>query len=257
MRAPQIEMVPHACVIGGRAREHGEHCRRVPATLVCGVLLLALLFRAEAADASDNSERETEHARGAAFASFLKSCALRASDIYFDRELTLYGAESARMLLASSKETQYLAALSEDGGFVYVQMPWRARGDLLEARVVDLAGDRRQALVFRYREHRGGGDMRQVLGIWRVPSEKHIRRVFAAEVGRTTGADSIENKVRFVRRGRARDLVIEATSAKGSLAANPPDKESSSDAVLPILLPGSAKRHVRYQFVGDQYLRSQ
>jgi hypothetical protein len=171
-----------------------------------------------AALASADADEEREHERDGerhALASFLKSCGLHERDIYFDRALTLHGKENARLLLASGKTTQYLAALSEEGSYVYIRMPWRERGDLRDARVLDLAGDGRQALIIRYREHGSTGDTREVLGVWRLPSESHIRRVFTADA---------DKSVRFIRRGRANDLLI-----------------------------GSA----RYQFSGDQYRRLQ
>jgi hypothetical protein len=168
--------------------------------------------------ASAGADEEREHERDGeqhAFASFLKSCGLHKRDIYFDRALTLHGKENARLLLASGKTAQYLAALSEEGSYVYIEMPWRERGDLRDARVLDLAGDGRQALIIRYLEHGSTGDTREVLGVWRLPSESHIRRVFSA---------AVDKSVRFIRRGRANDLLI-----------------------------GSA----RYQFNGDQYRRLQ
>lgn len=175
------------------------------------IVLVAGLTSASA-DEKRNHERDGEQH---AFASFLEACGLHQRDIYFDRALTLYGTENARLLLASGKDSQYLAALSEEGSYVYMKMPWRERGDLRDARVLDLAGDGRQALVIRYREHGSSGDTRDVLGVWRLPSESHIRRVFSADV---------DKRVRFIRRGRASDLLI-----------------------------GSA----RYQFSGDQYRRVQ
>jgi hypothetical protein len=160
------------------------------------VALLALVQPALA-------EREEDGERGdKAFASFLKSCALRRGDIYFDRELAMHGKERVRVLIAAGKGTQYLAAISDEGSFVYVKLPWRGRGDLRTARVVDLAGDGREALVLRYRE--GGGD---VLGIWRLPSESHIRQIFAADVASA-------ERVRFARRGRGNDLLIEGTARR-------------------------------------------
>jgi hypothetical protein len=221
-------------------------------------------FKAELADCDAKARIQTERTIGTsgsivldegnhAFASFLKACSLHKRDIYFDRELTLYGTETARVLLASGKDTQYLAALSEEGSFVFIKMPWRAPGDLRDGRILDLAGDGRQALVFRYRERGSTLETREMLGIWRLPSESHIRRVFAAEVGRSVGSSRIENHVRFVRRGRANDLLIEAGNSKGFSAAN--YKGESTGEVLPILLPWSEDRRARYQFVGERYQR--
>jgi hypothetical protein len=167
-------------------------------------LIFALILASPFAAAEEHDARGT----------FLKSCGLKSGAIYFDRELTLYGHERARLLFASGKTAQYLAALDEAGGFVYVEMPWHARGDVRDARIVDLAGDGRQALVVRYR-----AGANEALGIWRVPAESHIRRVFTAPVDRAGGA-------RLVRRGRANDLVI-----------------------------GSGAAAVRYQFVGDAIQR--
>jgi hypothetical protein len=164
-------------------------------------VLVAALIRTGLAAPDDRDEIER------AYSSFLQTCSLRATDIYFDSEITLYGKESARLLLAAGQGTQYLAALSDEGSFVYIKMPWRERSDFREARIVDLAGDGRQALVTRYRDRGDDGDTREMVAMWRLPSESHIRRVFASRSDRS---------LRFVLarpRQRSGDYLGQATCA--------------------------------------------
>jgi hypothetical protein len=224
---------------------------------------MPLKFKAEVADCDSKAQLKTERtvdtegsimfAEGDnALDSFLKDRGLRKSDIYFDRGVALGGKSGVRVLLAAGKDRQYLAAISD--GFTYVELPYRARADLKDSRVLDLAGDGRQALVLRYVE-RGGQGAREVLGIWRVVSESQIERVFAAEVGKSAGANHVEDKVSFIKRGRATDVLIEAGAASGFSAAN--FKEEPASDMVPILLPWGDDRRARYQFSGDQYRRAQ
>jgi hypothetical protein len=224
---------------------------------------MPLPFKAEVADCDSKAQLKVERSldtQGSivfaegdnALESFLKDRGLKRGDVYFDRGVALGGKSGARLLLAAGKDKQYLAALSD--GFTYIELPYRTRADLKEARIFDLAGDGRQALVLRYVE-RGGQGVREVLGIWRVVSESQIERVFAAEVGKSAGANRIDDKVSFIKRGRATDILIEAGAASGFSAAN--FKEEPASDMVPILLPWGDDRRARYQFSGDQYRRAQ
>ncbi len=220
---------------------------------------MPLPFRLAVADCDSKAQLKTERTLDAAGAivfgegdnaleGFLKDRHLARGDIWFDRGIALGGKSGGRVVLARN-----LLAVVTDG-YVYVELPFKARADVKDARLADLAGDGRQALVLRFTE-RGAGGSRDVLACYRVVGDSEIRRVFAAEVGKATGAGRVDDKVAFVRRGRATDIVIDAGAATGLSAAT--YKESPADDMIPVLLPWADERHARYQFIGDEYKRSQ
>jgi hypothetical protein len=176
---------------------------------------------------------------------FLKDRHLSAGDVFFDKPMRMGKKEGGRVVMAS----KYAAAITD--GYVFLELPFKDRKDLKEARVIDLAGDNRDALVLRYLE-KGGGGAREVVAAYRFDGE-NVRRVFAAEVGKFVGANKIEDKVSFVKRGRATDILIEAGPAAGFTQAN--YQESPASDIAPILLPWGDDKKARYQFRGDEYLR--
>jgi len=176
---------------------------------------------------------------------FLKDRKLSKGDVFFDKPIVLGHAAGGRVMMAG----RYVAAISD--GYSYMELPFRDRKDLKEARVIDLAGDGRQALVLRYFE-RGGSGAREVLAVLRFEGER-ISRVFAAEVGKQQGASRIEDRVSFVKRGKATDILIEAGTASGFNQDN--YKESPADDIVPILLPWGDDKKARFQFRGDEYFR--
>jgi hypothetical protein len=82
-----------------------------------------------------------------------------------------------------------------------------------------------------------------------------VTRVFACELAKSAGAARVEDKVSWVRRGKATDLVVEAGAAVGFT----PDSyhEAPAEDMVPILLPWGDTRRARYQFVGDEYRLAQ
>jgi len=220
---------------------------------------MPLQYKAAVADCDSKAALKTERtvdssgaivfAEGdAALDGFLKDRNLRRSDIWFDKGVSLGGKAGGRAVIAG----KYLAFITD--GYVFIELPIHQRADVKDARVVDLAGDGRQAIVVRYVE-RGGGGSRDVLAAWRVVGDSEIRRVFAAEVGKQTAAGRVDDKVAFVKRGRATDIVVDAGTAAGLSAAT--WHETPADDVIPVLLPWGDDRHARYQFQGDEYKRAQ
>jgi hypothetical protein len=177
--------------------------------------------------------------------SFLKDRGLRPGDVFFDRAIRVGRKEGGRVVLAG----RFAAAIGD--GYTYVELPFKDRHDLKDARIVDLAGDGRDALAIRYLE-RGGGGARELIAAYRFDGD-NVRRVFAAEVGKFQGTSKIEDKVAFVRRGRATDIVIEAGAAVGFTQAT--YQEAPADDVIPVLLPWGDEKRARYQFSGDEYVR--
>jgi hypothetical protein len=215
-----------------------------------------LAYRAAVADCDSKAALKTERrldstgrilfAEGESnLEGFLKDRKLKRGDIFFDRPIALGRSSGARVLMAG----RYLAAISD--GYVYRELPFHDRQDLKDAQVLDLAGDGRQALVLRYLE-RGGAGARELVAVFRVEGDQ-VQRVFAAEVAKLQGANKVEDKVSFVKRGKATDILIEAARAVGFTQDS--YHESAAEDVIPILLPWADDRRARYQFRGDEYLR--
>jgi hypothetical protein len=175
---------------------------------------------------------------------FLKESKLKRGDIFFDRPITLGRSAGARLIMAG----KYMAAISD--GYVYMELPFRDRKDLKEARVIDLAGDRRGALVLQFTERSSSG-ARDVIAVYRFT--ERVTRVFAAETGKSQGNSRIVSKVSYAKRGAATDILIEAGSATGFTKEN--YQESPAEDMIPVLLPWGDDKKARYQFRGDEYLR--
>jgi hypothetical protein len=218
----------------------------------------SLPFAIEAFDcdskAALKTERSVELAGRIAFAEgesaldeFLKDRSLRRADIFWEHPIAFGRTSGAQVVLAG----KYMAVISD--GYFFQELPVRDRRDLKDERVVDLAGDGRQALVLRYVE-RGSGGAREVLAAYRF-GDSQATRVFAMEIGKSAGASKIEDRVTFVKRGRATDILVEAQPAVGWTQAT--YKEAPADDVIPVLLPWADERRARYTFHGDEYQRAQ
>jgi hypothetical protein len=221
---------------------------------------MPLSYRAEVADCDSKAALTTDKtidssgaivfAEGdSALDGFLKDRNLQRSDIWFDKGISLGGKSGGRVVLAGRN----LAFITD--GFVFLEMPYKARTDVKEARLADLAGDGRQALLVRYVE-RGNGGSREVLAAYRIASDSEIRRVFAAEVAKQSAQGRIEDKVAFVKRGRATDVQIDAAASAAPGLSAATWKEAPADDMIPVMLPWADDRHARYQFTGDEYKRA-
>jgi hypothetical protein len=183
-----------------------------------------------------------------ALTAFLQDRGLQRSAVFWDKPMALGKKSGARAVMAG----RFLAVLSD--GFLFMELPFRDKKDLRDVRLIDLAGDGRDAIVMRYLE-RGGGGAREVLAVFRPVGESQLQRVFACEVAKSSAAGRIDDKASFVKRGRATDVVVEAGAASNLSAAN--WREAPAEDMVPILLPWGDDRRARYQFAGDEYKRAQ
>ena len=217
----------------------------------------SLAFAAQAFDCDSKAQLKTERtieiggrlmfAEGeSAMEGFLKDRNLSRGDVFWHKPIALGKKSGAEVVLAG----RFMAAISD--GYVFQELPFQSRADLKDARVFDLAGDGRQAVVLRYIE-RGSGGAREVLAAFRF-GDSQVTRVFACEVGKTAGAMKLADKVTFVSRGRATDILVEAQPAVGWTQAT--YKEAPAEDMIPVLLPWADDRRARYQFRGDEYLRA-
>jgi hypothetical protein len=183
----------------------------------------------------------------AALEAFLKDRGLKRGDVYWDHTAKFGRGSGGRLLIAG----RWLAAITD--GYVYIELPFHDRRDLKDARLIDLAGDGRDALVLRYLE-RGGGGAREVIAVYRLAGDQQIARVFACEVGKSAGPSRLESKVTFAKRGKATDVLVEAAPAVGFTPES--YKEAPASDMIPIQVPWGDDRKARYQFQGDEYRRA-
>jgi hypothetical protein len=177
---------------------------------------------------------------------FLRDRKLAASELWFDRPARS-GGGSVRAVVGPG----LVAFVSDE--YAWLALPLRERKDLLDARLVDLAGDGREALVIRYVERAANGS-REVLAAFR-PGGEGLRRAFGVETGKAQGANRLATRVSFVKRGRATDLLIEALPATGWTQASYREQRDAELAPLPT--PWDTPPRARFQFKGDLYSRSE
>jgi hypothetical protein len=117
---------------------------------------------------------------------------------------------------------------------------------------MDLTGDGHETILVRYRE-RAGQTWRDLLVAYR-PGAEGLQRSFAVEIGKGEGDKKLESRVSYAKRKKATDIVVEALPPVGYTEAT--YRESPAEDAVPILLPWKEKR-ARFQFRGDQYVRSE
>jgi hypothetical protein len=182
----------------------------------------------------------------ATLGAFLSDRGLKRSDIWLDKPLATGKKSGMRLVLAG----KLMAAIGD--GYVYSELPVQSRADIKEVKLVDLAGDGRQAVLVRYVERSNAGS-REILAAFR-PTESGFERKFAAEVAKAVPAGRIDDKVTLVKRGKATDVLIEPGKATISQAAW---NEYPAEDVVPIMLPWGSDKKARFQFSGDEYKRAQ
>jgi hypothetical protein len=186
----------------------------------------------------------------AALQALLADLRLKPSDIKYDLAGRVVAGNRGRVLVVGKN----LAVVGEE--YAYVGLPVRSAADIKEVQVVDLAGTGRDAILVRYVE-RGGGGMREVLAVYSMGGEG-LRRMLGIEVTKATerGDRRLETKVTLVppkRRGQGTELVVEALPAVGWREAD--FREARDEELVPIPLPWSKERRLRFQFTGDGYTR--
>lgn len=189
---------------------------------------------------------ELEEAR-AALEGFLRDRGLTPADIVFDQVGRIRLGGKARVLLVG----KYLVAITEE--YSYVGLPVMERADVREIRLVDLAGEGREAVLVRYVE-RGGVGTREVLAAFRLTGEG-MTRTFGCEVAKSLGGRRLETRVTLAKRGEASDIVVEALPALGWDETT--YKERPAEDLVSIPLPWGEARRLRFHFKGDDYFRTE
>jgi len=181
----------------------------------------------------------------AALDGFLRDRHLSMRDVRFDRIGRVLPQGNARVIVGG----RTLAVISDE--YAYLELPVASAADVLEVRLVDLAGDGHDAILVRYREG-GPSGAREVLAAYRMAGEG-LRRTFGVEVAKSQGPNRLSTKINFVKRKSATDIVVEAQPAVGWTEAT--YRDAPDGELAPIPLPWTKERRVRFGFRGDEYYR--
>jgi hypothetical protein len=86
--------------------------------------------------------------------------------------------------------------------------------------------------------------------VWKI-SGAGFQRTFACETAKQQGNARIENKYKFVSRGKGQELHVQVGRSAGFSAES--YKENPAEDVIPILLPWGEQKSARYRFREDGY----
>jgi hypothetical protein len=178
---------------------------------------------------------------------FLTDFKLRRGDLKLDQQAELDGSPGKERVVAGGK----VVAVFRDG-YAYVEIAADAR-DVLEVRLVDLAGEGKASVLVRVRE-RGGGGSREVIAVWNLVNDRFVR-TFAHEIGKELGGKKLSNgwtlRPKKGKRAKGQELVITAgpsTFTQGEW------NETPAEDMQPILLPWGDKKEEVWTFEGDQVM---
>jgi len=146
--------------------------------------------------------------------------------------------------------------------YVFITIGVESPRDILDATARDLTGDGKAEIIVRGTLHAKasremGGKVvdRHALYVYQV-TEGGIKRIFAAETGRSLGTDAIVGAVRFVPRAKGVALELAAGRAVGWSDKNypfPVDKLPYG-GLEPLLVPWGEVKQRRYHFDGSAYV---
>lgn len=149
----------------------------------------------------------------------------------------------------------------EGTSYVFTTIGVESPKDVVDVTARDLTGDGKAEILVRGVLHAKaskqlGGDMvdRHFFFVYQV-FETAIRRVFAAETGRSVGDNAITEGIRFVPKGRATDLELAPGRAIGWTEKTypfPPDR-TPYGGLEPLLLPWGDSGVKRYHYDGSVY----
>jgi hypothetical protein len=191
---------------------------------------------------------------GALYQQFLKEHRIRPADVKVDTLANMDGEPGQERVVVGGK---VIGILGEE--YVYFVLPVVSGKDVLEVKILDLAGEGKSSALVRYVE-RGGGGSREVLSVWNLLPDGSIARTFAHELGKELGPARITGTyslvARSVGKGKKKkaapghDIVVTCGSAVGFSAQN--WNELPAEDMQPILLPWMDKKQSTWHFRGDE-----
>ncbi len=199
---------------------------------------------------STGAARLTFAESGALYRQFLDDLKLEPKDIQVDTMANMDGEPGDERVLVAG----YIVGVLSDR-YYYMRIPAKPK-DVLEVKVIDLAGEGKSAIVARYVEHGDDGTSREILAVWNLLRDGSFPQVWIHEVAKRDGKNHITNtwelapkkKGKKVLRGK--DIVVKVGEAVGWTAET--WNEAPADDMNPILLPWGDKKIEHWHFRGDE-----
>lgn len=181
----------------------------------------------------------------------------------FDFATDVAGDRGAERVLIHGKDIVVFGKGFKQGtSYAFITIGVESPKDIADVTARDLTGDGKAEILVRCVLHakaskQMGGDVVERHGffVYQV-AETGIRRVFAAETGRSLGKDSVMASIRFVPKGRATALELSPGRAIGWTAKTypfPVDK-APYGGLEPLLVPWGDVPVKRYHFDGNAYV---
>ena len=232
-----------------------------------------LRYVAELRDA-DGGGADTLTMRGAlrfagstdVYRGFMQQTHLSRSDVTLDVLANVNDARGVERVIAGGK---FVGVLTDE--YRYLQLPVDNTRDVLDVRLLDVAGGGKESILTHYREH-GNGGSREVVAVWNLRADGSFARSLAFEVRKEMDGNLLTNAWRLEPKGtvvvdepedkrkkkRPRpkkaqpglDIVVEVGEVRGW------DENSFGEApaedMRPILTPWGDRQSVVYTFEGDE-----
>lgn len=181
----------------------------------------------------------------------------------FDFATDVVGDRGTERVLIHGKDIVVFGKGYKQGtSYAFITIGVESPKDIADVTARDLTGDGKAEILVRCVLHakaskQMGGDVvdRHGFFVYQV-TESGIRRVFAAETGRSLGKDSVMASIRFVPKGRGTQLELSPGRAVGWSAKTypfPVDK-APYGGLEPLLVPWGDVAVKRYHFDGSAYV---
>lgn len=193
------------------------------------------------------------------FRAFLEQNKLKRSELRLDTFANMDGEPGLERVVAGGK---VIAVIGSE--YSYIELPVQSPKDILEVRVVDLAGQGKASVIGRYVE-RGGNGSREVLAVWNLRNDNSFARTFAHEMAKQLGKNRLTNTWALVApgKGKARkpkskgsaqagyQLVIKVGEVVGFTEES--WQEMPASDMIPILVPWGEAHAEVWHFRDDEF----
>jgi len=143
-------------------------------------------------------------------------------------------------------------------GFSYMNLSQFAKSsDISDVTTMDLTGDGKAEIIVKGTMHASsseGSIDREILLVYQLVNDG-LKRVFAAEIGRSIGKKSVSASVRYVKAGKGVEIELGSGKAVEWSASNYPFTQDSGPVggIEPLLLPWSNLPPARYRWTGSGF----
>ncbi|MFH2007340.1 MAG: hypothetical protein ABI333_12200 [bacterium] len=186
-------------------------------------------------------------------ATFLKQKGLTKNNIlYYQVGNFITGRAREQLVIAGNQVALLGEDVSKGGAYYAVPAPWaKTQSDLLRFRTVDLDGNGNLDIVYVARQAGSQGLSRDILVVLRFLDSNKFDVYFMQEISKRWQGMVLENKYRFLKRGKKIDIEISVGKNSGWTKQN--YRPSHGGRLEGILTPWGVAKKKRYQFAHDGY----